>query len=150
MKKTVIFFTLLFTLIALLCIGCSSGIDGQSKAEPTDKAILANLLKGARMKSAEISIEYEWVVPDSLKDKLANFVTATVGAATNNLKTDDYEDTDDLVEETGKVGNNIYAVRTKRVYLSFVPIGKGDYQKEAILVEDLAPSQKAVFDFLNK
>lgn len=51
------------------------------------------------------------VTPDSMILRRAEFVTNTVGAATKNLKTDDYEDTDDLVEETSEQSQRIFAIR---------------------------------------
>ncbi len=67
------------------------------------------------------------IVPDSLIIARAEFVTETVKAATNNLKTVDYEDTDDLVEEASEQAQRLFAVKvvTLKRYNSDVT---GDYK----------------------
>jgi len=137
-------------ITSLSIVSCSGGSEGEVKAESTYETTLANLLQAARMESAEVRVAYEWIVPDTCKDKVASLIIGTVTGATNNLETEDYEDTDDLVKVSEKVGHNVYSVRVKRVYLSFIRPGKGQMSEEEILVEDLTPSQKALFDFLNQ
>lgn len=50
------------------------------------------------------------ITPDSLRAKKAEFITETVRAATNNLRTSDYEDVDDLVEEATESADKLYSV----------------------------------------
>jgi|GEM_PF-6738574 hypothetical protein len=138
----------MFASISL--VGCSGSSEGEAKAESTDNITLVNLLQAARMESAEVKVIYSTEVPDSCKDKEASLIIGTVSGATNRLVTEDYEDTDDLVDAAGRVGHTVYCERVKRIYLSFIRPGKTKWDEEMILVEDLTPSQKALFDFLNK
>jgi len=64
-----------------------------------------------------IRVEYIYEVPDSLSSQMATFIENTVKAATNNLKTDDYEDTDDLVEQTQESAFEIY--KRKVIQITF-------------------------------
>jgi len=145
-KKVAVLFVLI--LATLTITGCSEKIQNQISIEKTYIDALDALLREAGLKKAEINVRYEQVVPDSMKAQMAKWITETVAAGTSNLSTSDYEDPEDLVEEVSDQAEKIFAVNTKFVYLSFIP--KDGQMYNSVLCEDLTPSQKRVFDFLNQ
>ena len=85
-------------------------------------------------------------VPDSVKTKMTNFITETVRAATAGMKTDDYEDTDDLVEETTRNAEKIYSINTEGLD---VVTSEGGYSVFIPLAE-LSIEQRKIFEKLKK
>lgn len=148
MKTHAFFFSLV--LVAALCfVGCSeskSGVKDENLNQPT----LETLLEEARLDKAEICVRYGFIIPDSLKDKAGKLTADIVAGASSHMSTSVYEDPEDLVEAAGNEARRLYSVSVKHVYLSFVPKGEPDYNTELVLYEDLIPSQKKVFDYLNR
>lgn len=147
--KTIAVFSVLLLLAILACIGCSES-KSEVKAENLDQPTFENLLQEARLDKAEICVRYGFIIPDSLKDKAAKLTADIVASASSHMSTSDYEDPEDLVEAAGKETHRLYSVSVKHVYLCFVPTGEKDYNPEYVRYEDLTPSQKKVFDYLNR
>ncbi len=86
------------------------------------------------------SIEKE--VPDSLKDDMARWITATVSAASLHLSAGDYEDPEDLVEETTDAAERIF---TRNIEGLSILKDKDSYWK-FIPYERLTEKQKEIFE----
>lgn len=147
--KTLVVFSALFLFAALACVGCSNS-NGTVNAEGQNQPSLETLLKEAHLERAEIEVRYVGEIPDSLRERAAKLIADIVAGASSHLSTSDYEDPEDLVEAAGAQAFRLYAVTERHVYLTFVPEGKNENYRRSALYEDLIPSQKKVFDFLNK
>jgi hypothetical protein len=145
-KKIVLFLMVLATACTLA--GCSNGQADTTTADKTTPATLQAMLEQANLTKAEIHVCYEMVVPDSAKPKMTEWITKTVSAASLHMTGGDYEDPDDLVEEVCDQAKEIFSCKEKINKLVYLAKGSDSWQY--VEYQDLTPSQKKVFDFLNQ
>jgi len=68
-------------------------------------------------------------IPDSLKDKQAQFITETVRAASQHMSGGDYEDPEDVIYAANSTFENIYGIKVECLYntVSGIYIHKEDF-----------------------
>lgn len=86
------------------------------------------------------------VVPDSLRDNMAKFITETMRACDQHLTTSDYEDVDDVVSEVTRTAEKIYTVPTEG--LEYNDPNDGLEWWIFIPYNHLSVKQKKIFDSL--
>lgn len=99
-------------------------------------------------KSSESCYRYAHgdVIPDSLRDDMARFVTETMRACDQHLTTSDYEDVDDVVEEVTRTANKIYSIPVEGLEYNS-PDDAGEWWI-FIPYYQLSNKQKKIFDSL--
>lgn len=148
MKRSVILLFVLATVIVCAIAGCSSSSGTTPATDQNGPPTLATLLEKARLIDARINILYVREVPDSSRQKMADWITATVAAASSNMSGGDYESPDDLVEEVCDQARSLFAVAQRRPALDIQIKEKGQFR--SVYVEDLTPAEKAVYDYLKQ
>jgi hypothetical protein len=148
-KKIIVF--LAITAFAMASAGCDKANSGTKAEAMTYVDSLQILLQEAGLVKAELSLRYEMAVPDSSQAQMAQWITATVAAATPKSTAGEYEDQEDVVGKVAKEGQKVFAKRVMYPFLAFIPItpdGSGTW--EWVEYKDLGPQKKKVFDFLNR
>ncbi len=86
------------------------------------------------------------IIPDSNKQKAAEFIVKTVSAASLHMAAGDYEDPEDVIEQAEETASNLYSVKIKGLNML---VGGNSYW-EFIPPDQFSPEQKIIFDKLNK
>lgn len=90
---------------------------------------------------------YQEIIPDSLRDDMAKFITETMRAADQHLTTSDYEDVDDVVEEIRYTAKDIYSIPVEGLEWNNPNNMDASYWK-FIPHNQLTTAQKQIFDSL--
>ncbi len=80
------------------------------------------------------------IIADSLKAKKMQFIKETVEAASANLKTDDYEDPEDVAHECSKIFDDTYSINVEGLKIKvsenefprFIPYSQLDTKQQEI------------------
>lgn len=80
-------------------------------------------------------------VPDSLKDKQANFVIETTKAASFHMTGGDYEDPEDVIEKANEIFERIYSVEVDGMFTYPGHGAHPTFTQES----DLTPSQLIIY-----
>lgn len=79
--------------------------------------ILLLLLAGISCDYPKYELYSRDIVPDSLKDKQAEFVVDVVKAASYHMTGGDYEDPEDVIEQANETFVKIYAIETVGLWI---------------------------------
>jgi len=122
-------FIIFLAFFAILIIGC-----GQNTATPATPA-------------SHYRYAYGEIVPDSLRDDMAKFITETMRACDQHLTTSDYEDVDDVVSEVRETAFKIYSIPTEGLEYDD-PNDQYVDSWRFIPCNQLTTKQKVIFDSL--
>jgi hypothetical protein len=114
-------------------------------------AFTAILIIGCGQNTSHPESNYRYahgeIVPDSLRDDMAKFVTETMRASDQHLTTSDYEDVDDVVEQVTHTAREIYSTSVEGLEYDDPNDNSGVWYR-FIPYSQLTDKQKIIFDSL--
>jgi len=129
MKEALFLTTTLVLITFLAIIVCLSGCD----SPPMPKYIYS----------------VEDFIPDSNKTKMAEWIKETMAASSFRLKTSDYEDPEDVVEQLEETGEKLFSVKTEGLKILFWE-NENFYRYEFFPKDKLSKEQLVEFERLKK
>jgi len=88
------------------------------------------------------------IVPDTNKVKIAQWIKETMSSVSFNLKTSDYEDPEDVIEQPEETGNVLFSVKVEGIEVLKYDGGTSLYEFAA--KSDLSTEELKIFEKVKK